>query len=546
MAVLTFAAFGGEAPLYAADTLPPGLARVARSLRVEGGQLRPLRGFAPVAGSVPASCASLYRFGRSQGQTAWLGFSGERALVRAAIPGDTTERTLMTGGPYPQVFDASRVSGSSVNPWRLGVPAPSGALVATVTGAIPSTDANPQEHTESRFYALTYVNAWGEEGAPGPLSARLEVHEAQQVTLTALPGAPGGAWPITAKRLYRTASGISGTAFLFVAELPIAQAEYVDALPASGLGEPLATADYDLPPENAAGLLLLPNGIYCAYAGNQLAVSAPYLPYAWPAKYRKTFPYEILGLAALDTAVVVATRGSTHIVEGFDPASLSDTRLSGLPPCVGGRSLVSIPGVGVLYAAREGLVAVAPGGSGLVTGGLLGRSEWQAFKPESIRAVAFEGRYYGFYDTGTAKGRGGFVFDPARPGEGLVQLGFYASAAFADDTTEGLYLVLDGTTTIQAFDADPGAPRPYQWCSGEIVSARREVFRYARVRGSGAGALTLRWFVNGALVADKVVADGLPFRLPAQLGTRFTLEVEGTRPLSQVVLATSRAELGGV
>jgi len=76
----------------------------------------------------------------------------------------------------------------------------------------------------------------------------------------------GGSWTKAAphntsgmvKRIYRTV-GTSGD-FLFVAEIPVADTTYTDAVVAADLGEILPTADSLTPPKNLIALTSLPNG----------------------------------------------------------------------------------------------------------------------------------------------------------------------------------------------------------------------------------------------------------------------------------------------
>ncbi len=535
---MTFDQFGGEAPRLAAARLPAHLARTAREIRTGNGQLRAYRQFADVLAIAPAQ-RQLYRFGVGTETPVWLTFDGPRHILRAPIRGDTTHRTVLTGGPYPQQTDATRIVGNSLNALRLGVPAPASAPLLATVGEIPTTDPQPAANTVTRAYVITFVNGWGEESAPSPPTAVLDVHANQTAQLSALPLPPAGPYAITGKRIYRAETGVTGTDLLFVAEVGPATLEYHDQKLAVDLGGPLETQGFDMLPDAARGLLVLPNGIGAAFVGNEVCFSAPYLLYAWPVKQRKAMPFEIVGIGSFQNSVVVCTAGSTHVVTGYDPASMSDTRLDLSQFCVSARSIVSVGGYGVMYAAPDGLVSIGSS-NGVLTAPVVSRDEWQALKPESMIGFEHEGRYFGFFDTGTRKG--GFVFNPFDPQAGLVMLDFYAQAAFRDPLDDALYLVPDGASKIVRFDAGP-ALRPYVWRSGDTLLPAGRALRFVRVRADSYASLTLKVYADGVLRVTKAITSGAVLRIPDVSGKVFSVELAGTDTVDRLELATTRSEL---
>src|SRR3546814_6021176 len=102
--------------------------------------------------------------------------------------------------------------------------------------------------------------------------------------------------------------------------------------------------------------------------------------------------------------------------------------------------MVTMDGLGVVYASPDGFKVVSGGGVEVVTTALFTREQWQALKPESIHAIAHDGRYFFWYDTGSVQG--GYILDAQKDGFGLVELDFYARAAYANPLTDALYMVI--------------------------------------------------------------------------------------------------------
>ena len=57
-----------------------------------------------------------------------------------------------------------------------------------------------------------------------------------------------------------------------------------------------------------------------------LCFSEPYQPHAWPVAYQRTQTDKIIGIAAFDTNLAVATAGVPVVYSGIDPAGMSPTR----------------------------------------------------------------------------------------------------------------------------------------------------------------------------------------------------------------------------
>lgn len=252
-------------------------------------------------------------------------------------------------------------------------------------------------------YVYTFVNDIGEESAPSFASTTVLRPDGVSITVTTPTDVPTGIdnsdWQVATKRIYRATTGATGTFYRFVAEIPLAQDEYVDAIADTELGEILASELWALPPVGMRGMLALPNGVMAGFSKNQLCLSAQNRPHAWPVEYRLTVDTDIVAIGAIDTTVVIATQKFIYLAVLTDPAAASMAKLEVPQSCVSKRSLAYLIGIGVVFASPDGLIAVAGNGNVRnLTSGVFTREQWQALVPESIVGVAHDDVYHFFYD----------------------------------------------------------------------------------------------------------------------------------------------------
>lgn len=166
--------------------------------------------------------------------------------------------------------------------------------------------------------------------------------------------------------------------------------------------------------------------------------------------------------------------------------------------------------------------------------------------------------------------KAGFALDMKSTGFGLIQLGYHATATFADPLTDNLYLVLDDvsepTDTDLPVPPEPPAPdgitiyqfnagdvgMTYRWKSKLYVLAAPVAFLRVQVRASSYANLLFRAYkqtlVAGVwadeLIREVVVASETPFNLPMGRDyTRFWWEVVGTDAVQTVQVAEDIGEL---
>lgn len=528
--------FAGSNRALQARLLPENVGTDSANQKPGRGDLRAWR-LPSVVATIPANRKTIYRMGRdtASDNTFWLSFGNVAHLVRGFIAGDTTERTYYTdasgtpkvtdnviglaGAPYPT---ASRI---------LGVPAP--LTAPTLIEATPGTGSD-----ETRFYVRTFVTDKGEESQPSPVSAAITCKPGAVITINNLGSPPAGNYGITLQRVYRTQTGASGaTTFFFLREVAIGASSTTDD--ARALGEVLPTTLWAPPPVDLKNLHGLWNGMMAGTSGRSVRYCEPFTPYAWPTAY-ETLLSDVtpVALGSYQQTLVVLTTGRPVVITGTGPDSMQDQFVELQQACISPTSVASF-GHGVVYASQDGLCYVGSGGARVLTTGFMTREDWQTLTPDTIVGAAYEGLYFGFYNSGA--GWKGFFLDPVNP-QAIYFLDTGYPGAYSDPLTDALY-VIDGTS-VSKWDAG-SAFMTARWRSKQLRMPQPINFGYAEVTAD-AYPVTLRLFADGVLRFTKSVAGPDAFALPSgYLANDYQVEVEvaGGRAVQGVVLAESVEEL---
>lgn len=261
--------------------------------------------------------------------------------------------------------------------------------------------SNQDDINLATSYVFTYVNDQGEESAPSNPSETVIRGVDASVTVTTPTTVPTGLtldYNIETKRIYRAVTGAFGSVYRFVAEIPLATADYVDTIPDSRLGEELESTDWDLPPDDLRYILALPNGIMVGASGNQLCLSAQNHPHAWPVAFRLPTDSQITGLANVDNSVVIGTRTFVYTASGNTPDTYTMSKPGAPHACMSARSMAYLLGIGAVFAGPDGLMAVnGPTDVRNLTEGIFTREQWQALDPSTIIGIAHDDVYFFFY-----------------------------------------------------------------------------------------------------------------------------------------------------
>lgn len=533
MVALTVKGFLGENRALRPTFLPPPVGVVSVNQKPGRGDLRPWRSPLNVA-TVPTGRRTIYRMGRDviSDSQYWLSWTTPVHVVTGLVADDETERTYYTGDGPPKVTDNQMGIGTPPYPSSnrpLGLPKPVGAPTVT-----PLTTGSSTQQ-EAYFYVYTYVNDWGWESAPSPVSA-VSIRKIDGTsTISGFSSVPDGNYAVTAIRVYRTQSSSSGTVFQQLAEVSVGTTSVVDNN--QTLGSALETTFWLPAPSDLRRLTPLWNGMLAGISDGAVRFCEADVPYAWPPTY-EVLPSDgkPVSLGVYGQNLVVLTNTRPLLVAGSTPDAMDAAPIPMAQACIAAESAVSM-GSGVAWASEDGLCWYGDGGGRILTAGCMTREDWQALVPSTIVGAQYEGLYFGSYDDGS--GRKGFIVDPQNPESIFFLTTGYLGMHF-DELRDQLY-VLNGVN-VQKWDA--GA-------SFLTYRFRSRVFTLPAPMNLGCAAVvassypvTLRVFADGVLRHTETVASRRGFRLPSGfLADEWQVEVEGSTPVESVTLASSMTEL---
>lgn len=534
MAGIKLKRFAGETPRGHPTVIPENSAQTAQNCHFRNGALNPLKNPTTIqAKTIPGTPLSVFRYTPS----VWFEWDTDVDAHRSPIPNDAYDRVFFTGDGVPKVTDnVSATSTGAPYPsvaYNLGIPQPD-----SFTAAIVGTPTDPDSTAETRYYVVTYVDAYGAEGPPSDPSTEVVWRDGQTVDLSVMPAAPAGNYNMASKRLYRINTGTTGSVYQFVDSLTLAQTTYNDSIASADLSEALQTENYDPPASNMTGLTPLPGGFFAGHFNNVIGFSEPYSPHAWPVEYQQSTELEIVGIGAYGNSILVTTKGHPYVVVGSSPEAMSMVKVEMSQACVSKRGIVDV-GSGIVYPSPDGLIYVGSDGAQVVTSGLFSKQDWQdLIVPTSIHAYLWESLYVGFYDNGVTQG--GFIIDPFNPQDGVTFVDAYATAGYSDLETDTLYLVI-GDNIVSW---DTGTDDSYVWKS--------KLFRLSHATNYGAGQVfadsypvTLDIYGDGVLRKKKSVVDDKPFRLPGgYLARDYEVQLSGNVTVTELLVVENMDDLG--
>lgn len=530
--------FGGLAPKIANRKLPDGTAQVAQTVRLDSGDLESLYNTsAKGAPQLVNNPKAIFPYG-----SFWFSWPTVVNAINSPVAQDVYDRVYYTGDGKPKVTSNLIATGGGgpypTASYDLGVPAPEAPTFVSVNGV----DSDPENTSddETRFYVITYVTEYGEEGPPSTVSGQIEIAEPSTQTVTLdLPVPSVNTANITHKRLYRTATTGQDTEFFFVAEYNVANVTITDNVLAANLGPLLETEDFLAPPDNMQGLVLGNNGIAAGFAGNELLFSEPFLPYAWPSAYRRSLEFDIVSIMPFGTSFLVTTTGTPFIFSGVSPDSMSELKLEIAQSCVSQRSTVDM-GNFVIYASPDGLVGVNSDGAKLLTEKIFDNRSWEEYDPTTIHGARWENYYIGFYgDTnGDGSGTGCFLYDPVS-GQFTTDT-VYGTAAYHDLEVDRLNYSLTGGL-LYSFNTGPTS-RTFTYKS-KVYRISDTSFSCAKIHTDNPDTINFKVWCNGELITDLTPINTEVIRLAPRRGTDWEFEISGIGAVSRVTLATSMGEL---
>lgn len=331
------------------------------------------------------------------------------------------------------------------------------------------------------------------------------------------------------------------------------------------LSNTLQTDNYTAPPDDLKGLVILQNNIMAGFSGNDVYFSEPNQFHAWPTAYKRSFESPIVGLAAVGGTLLVLTESYPYIVDGSDPAVMTQARLPSRYPCLNRRSIVET-NFGVVYATHDGLAVFAPSaGAQLITRALHSSDTWnESLDPSTLVGVMYKDTYFASHSTAS------IVFDPGDKGNpSFVDTDFAFSAAWYDTTDNALYAVVGNTGAIYRWDDLNQSDGIMRWKSKVYktdvpinIGAARVIADYPTtfdvlVWDTVATAwsvestpwfvdspITFRLYVDKTLKFTKSISDTGTFRLPkGYKSDTFEVEVEGNARVRAIHLGQTPTSL---
>ncbi len=529
--------FRGERPAVSEDSLPMAAAKAVNCLLMSG-SLRPLRSPAKVAdlAKTPPIKTLFYHKGH------WFHWRERVSAVVAPDAGDETGRFLFTfndGSGSPKVTDVAYGTAGGgeeypTNAYDLGIPLPQNAPIASLTGAEPGAD----DILDNRTYIMTYVNGWGQPGGASPMTPNVVVGPSQVVELTNLGTAPNGNHNITHKNIYRTSSGNVSADFLYVATIPVGQTTFTDTVSSDNLGTKWSTQDYDMPPSDLKGLVILPNGIVAGYAKNEVCFCEPGKYYAWPIKYRQLVSGEIAALGVFGQSLVVLMKdGFPYMATGDHPENYTLQRLENGQACIGADGVVDI-GYAIAYPGPDGLQMIGVEINQNVTRGIIEPQDWRNMNPSSFIGGAYGFQYVAFYTT-QSENRA-IIVDPAGEDGGIVYAEVTADAIYMDRSAGLLYF----SAGDEVFRWDASGAMTATWTSRPLDLAQPINIGAVRALAKGYPIIVDLLVGTGQDSLSTTFDDREAQRLPGgYMDDLYKIRITTTKEVTHVAFAETMDEL---
>lgn len=474
--------------------------------------------------------------------------------VRSPLANDAHTRLYYSGDGGIRVTNrlgTQATGGPPALSYLVGVPRPA----TPPTLSAPALGGGATARTVA--YVYTFVNTYGEEGPPSdPATVTTGVLDAVSVTTTKNAAATYA--PIKEIRIYRTGTGTTIASYFYVTTInvtgqPDGTYAISDSAPEVMLGEVLPSS-YNYPPVTGLqGLMSLPNGILCAWKGNEIHFSDAYRPWSWPPSYVKTTTHMIVGGKAAGTGAVIITRGNPYMISGVSPDSMTAMLLNVDQPGVS-KGAIAVAEGSVIYASNDGLVTLNGGSASLTQGSaFFTRDTWRLAYGTGLSTMRFavwDGRLVVYSPTALFTP---FMIRFDEADGSLTDLnGTVATCTFTNLLTDQLYFV--SGNKMNQFNG--GLDRLARWQSGELVMPRPVNFGTAQVLSEGDWIIELwAYVINPAtdqfeyqLMHTQELIGGLEtFRLPAGYeARRHRVKVYGAGRMREIRIATSNRDLSAL
>lgn len=450
-------------------------------------------------------------------------------------------RLYITGrNDQPEFFTLTNCQPTYYN---LGVPTP-------IQAPIVSGSQSDGRSSSARSYMYTYVNIFGEESAPSPISQSLTVADGAAVSISGMASAPLG-YGIDSIRIYRSATAFRTgeekeqqplTGFLLVAVVDATATTYTDTVLEMHLGPANNTLEVRMPPKRLRQIRYVESSsILAGVTNNEVHFSEPFEPYNWPAVNDMTLPYNIVNMVVVDSHVIVSTDGYPFVINADDDRQVRQCRAAGavdipLPDigCGYPNSAIATP-FGMVYSSKDGLVLVAPNASfQIITANWFSTDDWAQVYPASVRLAYWRGYIICITDAVS------FMLEIDGQTYGDYQLGSLTTISDVPDdmfvTTTGELLMLEDRFISQWNAGDK--LRPYEWVSRELTFGGESSPTTLKIRTNGTMFKLIA--PNGSAI-QRMILNEEPVRL-RRIGRHlnYKISLEGTGTVEFLALGMTK------
>lgn len=382
--------FGGIIPRASWHSLPLTNATVAHDVKIRNGRLEPWRERLAVGTAVAEAVSAWYH--------GCCYYTFDKCVDMAEYVADYGRLYFTGRKDYPEV--AKTGDNCALTYYRLGVPKPASVLNVSAGESFGRECA-------SRSYVYTYVNVFGEEGAPSFASAPVTVADGTAVVLSNF-AVPDNVYGVTSINIYRTATAWTdgsekvqeiNTDYLLVATVPVGTTSFTDNILEKNLGEAITTEYNREPPAGLRHIRYLRGtGVLVGVTNNQIHFSKAYQPSNWPAEYDLTLPHNIVNIQTLGSKLFVSTDSYPYVIDGAQNCEPRQCRsvnevFTPLPDigCGHVNGSVATP-FGMVYSSKDGLVLVSPDVRfQLITSAWFSTDDWIKIRPDTVRLAYWRG-----------------------------------------------------------------------------------------------------------------------------------------------------------
>ena len=224
---------------------------------------------------------------------------------------------------------------------------------------------------------------------------------------------------------------------------------FTDDFALSGLTTIIASENYHKPNSNMKGLTNYHRNMLVGFFDNQLCISFPNKPHAWPERFRLTLDSNIVGIAVNGGYILALTESYPYNISGNSPESMSVVRIDANYPCLSKKSIVNVGLQGVMWATHGGMASWRGGsGIGIRTALLHDWDTWGDYlDPSTLVGHYYNDKYFGSHDTGS------FTFElDNEQGGTFVKINYKFTAAYTDSISGIMYYTSDTSGDIIEWD----------------------------------------------------------------------------------------------